>query len=241
MVETRRHQQLVDHRQTPAQVRMDEGRVEIHHQDVGVHHGGGEPEGEHRDDRQRAEDENLEEVHARSGHPIHALSRMMDGMEVPEPGYSMESAVHPVLDEVRQEHDRNQLNQERQARHPLLQGSQHRSGRHPLRRGEADEGEHLHHEAADQVVENILAPFITEKRLLRAEGADALEGNEDNAGEENVEGEPVEAEEQRRRIGRQGGGVGSAQQGGQQGGRAAQCAEQFRRTKREAQHRSGEA
>ena len=152
----------------------------------------------------------------------------------------MEGAVHPILDEIREEHDGDQLHQERQADDPLLQGRQRRCGRQPLRGGETDEREHLHHETADEVIKEVLTPFLTEERLLRTEGAEPLERNEDDAREQHVEREPVETEEERRRVGGQGARLGPAEQGRRKGGRRAEGAEQFGSAERETQGRCGE-
>jgi len=148
--------------------------------------------------------------------------------------------MDPVLDQVGQEHDRNELDHEGQGGHPALQLAQDGGRSHPLGRGEAHEGEDLHHETAHEVIEDVLPPFIPEKGLLGLERAEALERNEDDSGEQDVQGEPIEPEEQGGRVRGQGAGGGPAQQGRKQGGGDAKRTEELRRTQRQAQRRRGE-
>jgi Raf kinase inhibitor-like YbhB/YbcL family protein len=59
------------------------------------------------------------------------------------------------------------------------------------RRGQREEGEDLHEQAADEKVQQVFAPLVAEDRLLAAP-QQALDGDEDDAHEDQVEQEPVE-------------------------------------------------
>ena len=67
--------------------------------------------------------------------------------------------------------------------------------RDEVRRRERQEGQHLDEQRRDQIVEQVLAPFVAQHRLIRVLREDALDRNEQRAGEQHVEEEEVEAEE----------------------------------------------
>ena len=64
-----------------------------------------------------------------------------------------------------------------------------------VRRRERQKGQHLHHQRRDEVIEQVLAPFVAEHRLLLVAREHALDRDEQRAGEQHVEHEEVEAEE----------------------------------------------
>src|SRR5437588_11265564 len=94
------------------EVGVDESGIDVNEEDVAVHGGVGEAEDEHRDDGEAAEGEDFEEMHSGTGHPVHALRGVMDGVEFPEPGQAVEGAMDPVLDEVGEKHYGQELNDE---------------------------------------------------------------------------------------------------------------------------------
>ena len=56
------------------------------------------------------------------------------------------------------------------------------------------EGQCLHHQAADQDIKDIFAPFVAEDWLIFIMRVQAFDGDKNQAGEKHVEREPVEAE-----------------------------------------------
>ena len=60
--------------------------------------------------------------------------------------------------------------------------------------GLRQEGQRLHHEATDQYIEDVFAPFLPEDRLVLLLRPESLDGDENQAGEEHVEREPVDDE-----------------------------------------------
>ena len=105
-------------REPPTEVRMDNSRIQVHHQDVRVHRALSETEHVHRNHGRAPQHKNLEEVHPRTSHPIHALRGMMNRVEFPEPRNPMERPMHPVLHEIGEQHDRQELHQPGQGTYP---------------------------------------------------------------------------------------------------------------------------
>ncbi len=105
----------------------------------------------------------------------------------------MERAVDPVLHQVGEEHDLDELQDKRLIADPgaeagpvgVLEDRQRWRQRH--------EGERLHEQAANKEVEHVLAPLVAED-VLFAPAEQPLDGDEDDAAEEQVQQEPIEAE-----------------------------------------------
>ena len=135
-----------------AEVGVDEGGVEIHVENVELQRGRFVAHDVHGDDGGAAQDDDLEEVHARASHPVHDLRGVMHGVEIPEERDAVERAMDPVLHEVGEDHDLDELERDG------LAGDGGCGRRAPLRvrdereRGpERGVGEALHHHAADEV------------------------------------------------------------------------------------------
>src|SRR3954452_24054224 len=109
MVEARRDKKIFYRGKAPTQVCMHEGGIEIDEEDVTVHGCGAKTQHIHRDHGRAAQREDLEEMHPCSRHPIHAARRVMNGVEVPEPGNPMERPMDPILHEIGKEHDGDEL------------------------------------------------------------------------------------------------------------------------------------
>jgi hypothetical protein len=115
-------------------------------------------------------------------------------METPQRRDAVEEPVHPVLHEVRQKHDGDELHDEGQRGHPGAEGRPRGDGEQRLSGQEAQPGEHLHHHAADEVVEEVLAPLVAEDALLGPVRKNRLQRDEEEAGEEQSQHEEVEPE-----------------------------------------------
>ncbi len=153
----------------------------------------------------------------------------------------MEGAMHPILHEIGEEHDGYELHDERQAADPVSHVGERGEGEHGLCREESEEGQHLHHETAHEVVEQVLAPFIPKDVLLRSVGKNPFHRDEEEAGKQDIEGKPIEAEENRGGIGGERGRSGAAEQRGEQGGEHAGRAKDFPVPQREAQGGQGKS
>lgn len=229
-----------DQREAPIQIGMHEGGVQIHQEDVRVHGGLAETQHHHRNHRGAAERDNFEEMHPRTSHPVHAARRVMDRVKFPESRDAVKCTVHPVLHEVCQEHDGYALHQEGKSSDPFANACQWRDCEHRLRWEKCEESQHLHHEAADEVIEKILSPFFTEERLISVPRENPLDRNEEEAGEDDVQDKEIQAEEQWSRIRYQARCSRTAEQCRQQGGNDSECAENLSRSQRQADCRERE-
>ena len=90
----------------------------------------------------------------------------------------MKRPVHPVLHEVRQEHDRHELHHERQRAHPFPQTRQRRDRQNGSRRYECKERQYLHQQTAHEIIEQVFAPFLPKHMLLWFVREDSLQRNE---------------------------------------------------------------
>lgn len=165
VVKLRRDEQLVDERQSPANIGVNQGGADVGQQDVDLDGQWGESESSYRNRGDGADEQYFHKVHTRTGHPIHALSGMMDSMEIPEPRDTVEGAVCPVLEKIRRKHDDRDLDDKREATYPAMDGAEGREVPEKLSGGLRQESQRLDHEAADQDVEKIFAPFVAEKSI----------------------------------------------------------------------------
>ena len=84
-MEARRHHQPLDRPEAEADVGVDEYRVERDEHQVGVDRGRREPQQVERHEREPARDDDVEQMQAGAGQPVHGLGRMMDGVKPPQP------------------------------------------------------------------------------------------------------------------------------------------------------------
>ena len=155
-------------------------------------------------------------------------------MKFPEPWNPMKSAMNPILYNVRKEHDGHKLNDERQGSDPLAEGGQGGEGENGPGRHEGKISEDLHHQAADEVIKEVFAPLGPKDFLLGFVGENPFDRDEEKAGEEDVQDEPIEAEENGGLSGGEGGGARTANQAGEQYCNRAASAESFSGTQYEA-------
>ena len=112
----------------------------------------------------------------------------------------MKRAVDPVLDEIGEDHDLDELKRDRLAGDDATERAPLRV-RDELHGGpERGVGEALHHHAADEIIEEVLAPLETEEFLALVTREEELDRHEKDAGEDDVEDEPIHAEENRARA-----------------------------------------
>src|SRR3954467_11140221 len=90
----------------------------------------------------------------------------MNGVKVPEPGNPMEGPMDPILHEIGKEHNGHELHNERETTVPGPQLTQGCQGQKRFRRSKGQEGQHLHHQAADEIVKKIFAPLLAKYRWL---------------------------------------------------------------------------
>ncbi len=155
-------------------------------------------------------------MHPRAGHPVHAARGMVDGMEFPEPRHAVKRAMDPVLHEVREQHDDHELNDERKPDHRGPHAGQGRDFKNRLCRQERQKRQHLHHQAADEVIKEVLAPFLAEDMLPVPAWENPFQRDEQKPGEEDVQDKEVHAEEQRHAAGHLRRGLRAANQRGAQ-------------------------
>jgi hypothetical protein len=105
----------------------------------------------------------------------------------------VERAVQPILNQVGQEHDLDDLHDEPLRTDPGAQLIPMRAGQDGNRGGHRNERQYLHQQAANQVIEKIFAPVGAEEGLVFMPGEEAFDGDEQEAGEDDVQYEPVEA------------------------------------------------
>jgi hypothetical protein len=67
--------------------------------------------------------------------------------------------------------------------------------RDEIRRRQGQEAQHLHHQRRDEIVKEILAPFVAEHDLFLVLGEQPLDRDKQRAGEQHIENEEIEAEE----------------------------------------------
>ena len=171
---------------------MDEHREERHEDQVRVDGRRCEPEDVERYEREPAGDDDVDQVQARAGQPVERLRRVVDGVEPPEPRHPVEGAVDPVLGEVGDEHDLDDLEHQRLRRDRVLEP---RPGGPPEEQRGRQHREHdrqLHHQVTHREVHQVGRPARPEDPLLGAARRDALERHEEQREDEQVQQEPVE-------------------------------------------------
>jgi len=101
--------------------------------------------------------------------------------------------MHPVLREVSDEHDLRELEGEWLRRHRILEPRLSRPPEEQRRRQHRQHDRHLHHEMAHGEVHEIGRPARPEDRLLGQARDDALDGDEEQRQNEQVQQEPVQS------------------------------------------------
>ena len=235
MVKARCDQKFFDPGEAPAEIGVDKCRVHVDHKDVGVHRIVGEAKDKHRDNRRSAEENDFQEVHPGARHPIHALGGVVDGVEAPEAREAVEGAMDPVLDEVRKEHDRDKLNEKRQAADPGADLAELANSENRFSGKECQERQDLDHHAADEEIEKVFPPFLAEDELLFALREKAFDRNEKQPRKDDTEDKPIEPEKQRSGIGHNRGGSGPAEQRSEQRDCNADAAQHLFAAENEAQ------
>ena len=110
----------------------------------------------------------------------------------------MERAVHPILDEVREEHDFHYLEDDGLGNNPGAEGVPGSVMEDEEGRRHRDESDGLHEKAGDEIVEEVFSRLFAEEMLFGAVGEKAFEGDKEQAGQGDVKNEPVEAKKGRR-------------------------------------------
>ena len=118
VMELRRGQDPAQRPEPEADVRVDERRLNAHERHIGEERRLGEPEQLDRHVGQAASDRDVHQMQTRSGQPVHDVGRMMNAMKAPEDGHPVKRAVHPVLHEVGEKQDGDELDDERPATTP---------------------------------------------------------------------------------------------------------------------------
>ena len=120
----------------------------------------------------------------------------MDGVEAPQEREAVEGPVEPVLGEIGQDHDLDDLERKRLACDRGAQVGEAAGLVQDQGRGrEGEEGDRLDEHRAHQEIEEVLAPFDAEQALVAAMRHQPLERREHQAGQDHVEHEEVEPEE----------------------------------------------
>jgi hypothetical protein len=107
---------------------------------------------------------------------------MMDGVKVPQPGNAVKRAVDPILDQVGEEHDFEELQHKRLAADGAANADPIGVSQDRQRRRQRHVGKRLDEQAADEEVQQVLAPLVAEDMLI-AHAEHAFDRNEDDAGE----------------------------------------------------------
>src|SRR3546814_7919995 len=92
---------------------VEQRRPDIDEADIGLHHRGREAEREQRQRGDRAEQDDLGEVHPRPREPVHRLRAVVNRVEAPEEGVALEAAVEPILRHVRSQEDDDEMDDTR--------------------------------------------------------------------------------------------------------------------------------
>jgi hypothetical protein len=216
VVESGHGEEFAETIEFPSHIRVQQSGVDVHDQDVHADGHFGEAEDHHGDDGGAAEDEDLDEVHSGGGHPVHGFGGVMDGVEAPQKWDAVEEAVNPVLHEIGEEHELEQLEDEGLRGDGVAEGCPGGVGGERECGGHGEEREDLDEEAADEVVEEIFTPFFAEKVLVGVVSKEAFDGDEEEAGENHIQHEPVQAEENAAGGGALGVSGGAAEDGGEQ-------------------------
>ena len=104
----------------------------------------------------------------------------------------MKGPMHPVLGEVRDEHDLDELERQRLRCHRILEPRPRRPPEEECRRQHRQHDRDLHQEMAHREVHQIGRPALTKDRLLGQARDHALERHEDERQDEQVQEKPVE-------------------------------------------------
>src|SRR3546814_4126084 len=96
---------------------VEQRRPDIDEADIGLHHRRCETEREERQRGDRAQQDDLDEVHPRPREPVHRFRAVVDRVKTPEEGEFVEAAVEPILHEIRRDEDDGELGEPRSEEH----------------------------------------------------------------------------------------------------------------------------
>src|SRR5678809_1333950 len=143
---------------------------------------------------ERARDDQLEDVLARAGQPVHALDAVVDGVQPPQHGDLVIGAMRPVLDQVGDQDDQEQGDEERQVLDPGADAVLGGPAEQLVDEQVGREQDEAHDHVVDEEVVEVGLPLRPEHRLVLPQRERLLDEDEDQRRAEQVEDEPVEAD-----------------------------------------------
>jgi hypothetical protein len=169
-----------------------EHRLEPHDQDVTIHRRLAEAEDVQRRQHTHAGEYQLQHVLARAGQPVHRLHAVMYRVETPQERHLVIRAVRPVLRHIRHQHTQQQLRQERDVLHGLLEMAADQPAEHVVQQEIHRQQRQPHDEMVHREMLQIGLPFLAEDRLALVQRKQLLDHHEDQGRAEQVQDEPVQ-------------------------------------------------
>ena len=239
MVKAWCHQEPLHGFQVPADIGMHEGRVEINDQNIGLYRRGIEAKGQHRHGGESAQGGDFQKMHPGAGKPVHAFCRMVHGMKPPQERDLVKRAMQPILGEVGNDHDDNDLHRKGQGRDVDPDVIQIDAAGDKIGGRRRQERQDLYHQRGDHVIEHVLLPFWPEDGLLTMFWKKAFQRNEQKPDKQDVEDKEIQTKIEAGGIGGLGFGFRSAQQGGHHDQREPDCTQSFILAEQNADQREG--
>ena len=159
-MKARRDHQPVERAEAEPHVGVDEDGEKRDEDEVRVDRRRREAEHVERHEREPTRDHDIDQVQARPGQPVERLGRVVDRVQAPEPGHAVKRPMHPVLGEVRDEHDLEELQGQRLGRDGVLEPRVRRPPEEQRGRQHRQHDRHLHHEMAHREVHQVGGPAL---------------------------------------------------------------------------------
>ena len=172
---------------------MVEHRLEAHDDDVRIDHFLGKAQ--HVDGRQhhRAGDDQLQDVLARAGHPVHAFDAVVHRVQSPQQRHLVVGAVRPVLHQVGHQNDEEQRHPEVQPLHPAANAIVGGPAKELVHDEVGGQQHKAHHHVVHDEVMKVRLPLGAEHGLVFAVRKQLFNEDEDERAAQQIQDEPVQA------------------------------------------------